>query len=112
MHTRPSQKGFIRSIPPRLEHRRFHPDPDPAHPRDRPPALLPVPRVAAPSGPYQVGTQTFVLTDTCRQELYSGKEEPRKFMIQVWYPAAPRSDDIHAPWMEEADIFAPAIAES
>jgi predicted dienelactone hydrolase len=75
------------------------------------PALLPVPRVAAPSGPYQVGTQTIVLTDASRRELYSGRDEPRKFMIQVWYPAAPRSSDVHAPWMENADIFAPAIAK-
>ena len=75
------------------------------------PALLPVPRVSAPSGPHQVGTQTFVVTDTSRQELYSGKEEPRKFMIQVWYPATLHSGDIQAPWMQDADIFAPAIAE-
>lgn len=75
------------------------------------PALLPVPRVADPSGPYQVGTQTIVLTDASRRELYSGRDEPRKFMIQVWYPAAPRPDDVHAPWMENADVFAPAIAD-
>ena len=75
------------------------------------PALLPVPRVANPSGPYQVGTQTFVLTDASRRELYSGRDEPRKFMIQIWYPAAPRPSDIHAPWVDRADIFAPTIAE-
>jgi predicted dienelactone hydrolase len=75
------------------------------------PALLPVPRIAKPSGPFQVGTQTFVLTDAGRRELYSGRDEPRKFMIQVWYPAAPRPGDVHAPWMENANIFAPAIAD-
>ena len=75
------------------------------------PAILPVPRIADPSGPYRVGTQTFVITDTNRQELYSGKAEPRKFMIQVWYPASPRSQDVRAPWMENANIFAPAIAD-
>lgn len=75
------------------------------------PTLLPVPRVADPSGPFQVGTQTIVLTDASRRELYSGRDEPRKFMIQVWYPAAPRPTDVHAPWMENANIFAPAIAD-
>lgn len=75
------------------------------------PALLPVPRVAETSGPFQVGTQTIVLTDASRRELYSGRDEPRKFMIQVWYPASPRPGDVHAPWMENANVFAPAIAD-
>ncbi len=75
------------------------------------PTLLPVPRVAEPTGALQVGTQSFVLVDANRPELYSGRDEPRKFMIQVWYPAAPRPTDVHAPWMESADIFARVIAE-
>lgn len=75
------------------------------------PALLPVPRVVAPSGPYTVGTATFVLTDRSRPELYSGKGEPRKFMVQVWYPATPGPDDQPAPWMADAETVAPAIAE-
>ena len=75
------------------------------------PALLPVPRLPKPSGPYQVGTQTFLMVDEARKEIYSGKDEPRKFMIQVWYPADPRPSDLVAPWMERADLYAPAIAD-
>ena len=74
------------------------------------PALLPVPNVPIPSGLYSVGTQTFVLTDDTRLELYSGKDEPRKFMIQVWYPARPEPDTPHAPWMNNAPIYARQIA--
>ena len=74
------------------------------------PALLPVPRIASPTGPFKVGTQTFVLVDTSRQEIYSGRDEPRKFMIQVWYPASPRPNDVHAPWMENANVFVHAIS--
>jgi predicted dienelactone hydrolase len=74
------------------------------------PILLPVPNVAHPKGPYFVGTQTFVLTDTSRRELYSGIDEPRKFMIQVWYPADPAPDTARAPWMNNARIFAREIA--
>jgi predicted dienelactone hydrolase len=74
------------------------------------PALLPVPRIAEPTGPFKVGTQTYVLADASRRELYSGRDEPRKFMILVWYPASPRPNDVHAPWMENAQIFAPAIS--
>lgn len=74
------------------------------------PALLPVPRIPTPSGPYQVGTLQLELVDTSREELYSGKDEPRRFMVQVWYPADAKDTDQHAPWMEDAEVFAPAIA--
>ncbi len=74
------------------------------------PALLPVPSIPPPGGPHQVGTQTFVLIDDSRLELYSGKDEARKFMIQVWYPAEPRSTDRYAPWMNDATVYGRAIS--
>ena len=75
------------------------------------PVLLPVPNVPAPSGPYSVGTQTFALTDESRRELYSGQDEPRKFMLQVWYPANPNPATPRAPWMNDAPIFAREISK-
>ncbi len=76
------------------------------------PILLPVPTVPPPTGPYSVGTHTYVLTDQGRKEIFSGKDEPRKFMIQVWYPALPPDlGTPPAPWMDNAEIIAPAIAE-
>ena len=36
------------------------------------PILLPIPRLPEASGPYQVGTFSFMLTDDSRHELYSG----------------------------------------
>jgi predicted dienelactone hydrolase len=74
------------------------------------PVLLPVPSLPKPSGPYEVGTRIFELTDPARQEIYSGKDEPRRFQIQVWYPAEVNPTDQHAPWMVHANVFAPAIA--
>ena len=74
------------------------------------PIVLPVPSLPAPSGPYPIGTRIYELTDNSRQELYSGKEEARRFQIQVWYPAELRPSDERAPWMARADVFAPAIA--
>jgi platelet-activating factor acetylhydrolase isoform II len=74
------------------------------------PILLPVPIIPAPSGPYIVGTRIYELTDTSRKEQYSGKDEARRFMIQVWYPSEPSTSDQRAPWMEHAYIVAPAIA--
>lgn len=74
------------------------------------PILLPVPQIPTPSGEYQVGTKIFELNDTARKELFSGKDETRRFMIQVWYPADVKDSDEQAPWMENAKIFAPSIA--
>jgi predicted dienelactone hydrolase len=74
------------------------------------PILLPVPSIPAPSGAYQVGTRIYELTDSSRQELYSGEDEARRFQIQVWYPSEAGPSDERAPWMSNAAIFAPAIA--
>ena len=75
------------------------------------PILLPVPAIPAPSGPYPVGTRIYELTDTSRKELYSGKDEDRRFQIQVWYPAEVSETDERAPWMARADIYGPALSE-
>ena len=74
------------------------------------PILLPVPKIPAPSGPYQVGTRIYDLTDESRKELYSGQDEARRFIIQVWYPADVSEADERAPWMANAEVYAPAIA--
>jgi predicted dienelactone hydrolase len=74
------------------------------------PIVLPVPSIPAPDGPYQAGTILYELTDSSRQEIYSGKDEARRFQIQVWYPAEPATSDERAPWMRRAEIFGPAIA--
>lgn len=74
------------------------------------PYLLPVPRISKASGPYQVGTKIFELTDESRKELYSGRDESRRFMVQVWYPSSPTAQDVRAPWMQDAHIYARAIA--
>jgi len=74
------------------------------------PILLPVPFIPETSGPYKVGTTIFDLTDESRREYYSGRDEPRKFVVQLWYPANPQPASRPAPWMENAEIFTPAIA--
>jgi predicted dienelactone hydrolase len=74
------------------------------------PILLPVPKIPAPGGKYQIGTVPYEMRDSSRKELYSGKDEARRFMIQAWYPAVVKSTDKKAPWMSNAKIYAPAIA--
>jgi len=75
------------------------------------PILLPVPMIPAPSGPYQVGTRIDELTDTSRKEIYSGKDEARRFMIQVWYPAEAGTSNEKSRWMDNAEIYAPAVSQ-
>lgn len=75
------------------------------------PILLPVPRIADPSGPYDVGTRIYELIDNSRREIYSNKDEARRFMIQIWYPSKIVSSAQRAPWMADAKIYAPAIAD-
>ena len=75
------------------------------------PILLPIPEIPEASGPFQVGTFSMMLTDNSRKELYSGNpNEPRRIMIQVWYPAEPLPGDQVAPWVERADLIGPAIS--
>jgi len=74
------------------------------------PILLPVPTFPTPSGPHQVGTTIYELTDVSRKELYSGKDQARRIQIQVWYPSEPSPTDQHAPWMQHADIYSQAIS--
>ncbi len=74
------------------------------------PILLPVPKIQTPTGPYKVGTSIFEMLDNSRKEIYSGKDEPRRFLVQVWYPANVTENDERALWMANADIYAPAIA--
>jgi hypothetical protein len=74
------------------------------------PILLPVPKIPIPSGPFEIGTGIYELTDTSRKEMYSGRDEPRRFTVQIWHPATITESDKHAPWMTNAEIYAPAIA--
>ena len=75
------------------------------------PVLLPVPVIPIPTGPYPVGTRLYELTDESRREMYSGKDEARRFMIQVWYPSETSASHEKAPWMANAEIYAPAISK-
>jgi predicted dienelactone hydrolase len=74
------------------------------------PILLPVPYIPDPNGPLQVGTIIFELADESRKEIYSSVNKPRRFMVQIWYPAEPLPNNKTAPWMARSDIFGPALS--
>lgn len=90
------------------------------------PLALPIPVLPGPSGPYPVGTATYVVVDPERVEEYgrtpaeegqddedSGDEAasaPRRLAVQVWYPAV---DDPAVPpqtWNPDWDLVGPAMA--
>ena len=76
-----------------------------------PPILLPIPSTPEPTGPDKIGTLSFLLEDTTREEIFSGTPGgSRRFMVQIWYPALPGEGVNPGPWMENTEALAPAIA--
>jgi predicted dienelactone hydrolase len=85
------------------------------------PLALPIPQMPIPSGPFPVGTQTFEVVDPDRLEAYGlaepeeGEERPepsqrRRFMVQVWYPAADVEGLEPLVWNPDFDVVGPAMA--
>lgn len=84
------------------------------------PLALPVPELPRPSGPFAVGTRTFVFSDPSRAEIYGrdptseeepAPEVPRRIMAQVWYPAQVDSDSPAAVWNPDWDVVGPALSD-
>lgn len=88
------------------------------------PVVLPVPEFPRPSGPFEVGTTTTVLTDPDRGESYGrpelveGEEAPaeedlprRRIVVQMWYPAAPAADAKPAAWHPDWELVGAEMAD-
>ena len=93
------------------------------------PILLPIPDLPAPSGPFDVGTQVFVVSDPERFEIYGipepdpdtpivetdGEEvedpgEARRIVVQAWYPATLPEGASPEVWTPDLDVVGPALA--
>jgi predicted dienelactone hydrolase len=97
-HSEPSKVGLLALIPAVLV--------------VLPPALVPVPRLPVPSGPFEVGTVSVHLVDESRAEIYGSEPGgPRELMVQLWYPANPDPDAQPGPWIDDLDQIGPANAE-
>lgn len=67
-------------------------------PADAPRIVLP-----GPTGPQFVGRRIFYVLDSSRTDPQAIRADGlREFMLFVWYPAAPRADVGHAPWVPES----------
>ena len=77
-----------------------------------PAILLPVPRTPKPTGTFDVGTITFSLVDSSREELYGPETgSPRTISVKIWYPIDKGVDGEIAHWLENMDVMGPALAE-
>lgn len=57
------------------------------------PSFFPVFTYSMPSGPYSIGTKTYDMIDSTRDEILSEEQnDNRKIAIQVWYPAEPKKE--------------------
>lgn len=75
------------------------------------PMVLPVFRFPHPSGPYEIGTLTYHWVDANRPEVFSTDPNARReLIVQIWYPAKGDSSSPLAPYMQDADVVAPALA--
>jgi hypothetical protein len=75
------------------------------------PLILPVFRFPHPTGPYAIDTVTYHWVDAARPELFTADpDDRRELMVQLWYPARPAPAAPRAPYIQDADALAPALA--
>ena len=75
------------------------------------PIILPVFHFPPPTGPYEIGTLTYHWVDADRPEVFSADpNDHRELMVQIWYPAKKDPSAPRAPWVQDADAVAPALA--
>jgi len=76
------------------------------------PMVLPVPELPVPSGPETIGTMSVELVDAEREEIYGENPGgPRRFVVQVFYPAQAVEGVAAVPWSEDLEVVAPALSE-
>ncbi|BCR35745.1 alpha/beta hydrolase family protein [Mariniplasma anaerobium] len=74
--------------------------------------VFPMYDLPIPSGNYLIGTESFVIDDQARLELYS--QDPNDFRrtkIQIWYPADTIDGYEQAPWLEDGLVVARALSK-
>jgi len=71
--------------------------------------VFPMYKMPLPSGDFSIGTESFVLVDHDRVDVY-GEVGYRKIKIQVWYPAESTEGYDLVPWLEDGRVVAQALA--
>ena len=75
------------------------------------PIVLPAFRFPHPGGQYEMGTVTYHWVDVNRAEIFSADPNARReLMVQIWYPAKRDASSPRAPYVQDADALAAALA--
>lgn len=72
--------------------------------------VFPVYEIPIPSGDLSIGTESFVLVDNNREEIY-GEEGQRRIKIQLWYPAESTEGYDLVPWIEDGRVVTRSLAK-
>ncbi|MDX9692425.1 MAG: dienelactone hydrolase family protein [Acholeplasmataceae bacterium] len=74
--------------------------------------VFPVYDVPTPKGEYLIGTESFIIEDESRLELYTDDAmDYRRFKVQFWYPAASVTGYERLPWLEDGVTVARGLAK-
>ena len=75
------------------------------------PMMVPVFRLAPPSGPFAIGTLTYHWVDASRAEAFTADaRERRQLMVQIWYPAQADPSAQKAAYIANANTVTAAFA--
>lgn len=71
------------------------------------PALFPIFRFPAPTGPYAIGTVTYHWTENRAEAFTSNPHQRRELLVQMWYPAQPEPDAARTAYVPDPATLAP-----
>lgn len=76
------------------------------------PVMLPVFKMAEPSGPYAIGTTTYHWIDEKREEtMTDDPSDKRQLMVQIWYPAQPSGSEKKAAYIPNLSGLQTAVQQ-
>lgn len=74
--------------------------------------VFPLYEMPTPSGEHLIGTESYIIEDADRQELYTPEAlDVRRIKIQFWYPAESTEGYEQAPWLEDGVTVARALSQ-
>lgn len=74
--------------------------------------VFPMYEIPKPSGVYLIGTESFIIEDENRNEIYTEDlNEYRRIKIQLWYPADTTDGYDQVPWLEDGLIVARGLSK-
>ena len=74
--------------------------------------VLPVYDVPTPTGQHSIGTESFIIEDDTREEIYSEDDDDiRRIKIQTWYPAEKTEGYDKALWLEDGQALARGLSK-